>query len=61
MINKAWHDAHRMPERPTLAQRVAWHREHAKHCACRPMPHSIAAAIAAADGRGRQSEADTGG
>ena len=61
MINRAWHDAHRMPERATLAQRVAWHREHALHCACRPMPRAIAAAIAAADSRTRQSETSEGG
>ena len=40
-MNRRWHAEHRMPERPTLAQRVAWHREHARHCACRPIPESL--------------------
>ncbi|MEX1255568.1 MAG: hypothetical protein WEE64_14615 [Dehalococcoidia bacterium] len=42
-INKAWHEAHRMPKNPSLEQRIAWHREHAKHCACRPIPEKLAA------------------
>ena len=39
--NKEWHLAHRMPARATLEQRIAWHIEHAKNCACREMPESI--------------------
>ena len=42
-INKAWHEAHRMPKNPSLEQRIVWHREHAKHCACRPVPEKLAA------------------
>jgi hypothetical protein len=34
-INAAWHKAHRMPPRATLDQRVEWHIEHLKACACR--------------------------
>jgi hypothetical protein len=37
-INAAWHRSHRMPHNPTMDQRITWHREHAKHCACRPIP-----------------------
>ncbi len=55
MINRVWHDAHPMPKRPTLAQRIAWHREHVRQCGCRPMPRSIAGAIAEEDGRSSQS------
>ncbi|MCW3121632.1 MAG: hypothetical protein JWQ38_1124 [Flavipsychrobacter sp.] len=44
--NKEWHAGHRMPKNATLAQRVAWHIEHAKHCGCRPMPDSIKQEIA---------------
>ena len=33
--NAEWHRAHPMPRNPTLAQRIAWHREHAANCACR--------------------------
>ena len=44
-INRSWHEQNQMPKSPTLAQRIRWHVEHAKHCDCRPMPESIAAAI----------------
>jgi hypothetical protein len=40
-INAAWHERHPMPAKPTLAQRVAWHQEHAKHCGCRDIPPAI--------------------
>jgi hypothetical protein len=30
-----------MPARATIDQRVAWHREHARHCACRPIPPKL--------------------
>jgi hypothetical protein len=40
-INKAWHQAHRMPKNAKLDQRIAWHREHAKVCACRPIPEKL--------------------
>jgi hypothetical protein len=45
-LNKTWHDANRMPPRATLDQRVKWHREHLKHCACRTaLPAGVAAEI----------------
>ena len=34
-----------MPKNPTPAQRLAWHREHAKHCACRPAPANLKDAV----------------
>ena len=37
-MNKVWHEKHPMPAKPTIDQRIAWHLEHAKHCACRPIP-----------------------
>ena len=40
-INAAWHRANVMPKGATLEQRLAWHVEHAKHCACRPMPPTL--------------------
>lgn len=46
MINSKWHNENRMPPNPTLDQRLEWHLEHARHCACRPMPASIAKEIA---------------
>ena len=44
-INAAWHKAHRMPKNATLEQRIAWHREHAKRCACQPIPEKLRAAM----------------
>jgi hypothetical protein len=44
-LNADWHRAHRMPEKATMEQRVQWHREHAQHCACRPTPASVLAAM----------------
>ena len=35
MINAVWHEAHPMPARATLDQRVEWHVAHAKACGCR--------------------------
>ncbi len=40
-INKEWHETHPMPRNATLAQRIAWHQEHAKHCHCRPIPAKL--------------------
>jgi hypothetical protein len=40
-VNKEWHSEHPMPEKPTLEQRIAWHREHQQHCACRKAPESL--------------------
>jgi len=40
-LNREWHLAHPMPPRPTDDQRIAWHREHARQCACRPIPEKL--------------------
>lgn len=40
-INKDWHQANKMPKKPTLDQRIVWHVEHAKYCSCRPLHGSI--------------------
>jgi hypothetical protein len=44
-MNKQWHDANPMPKNPTMDQRIAWHVEHQKHCACRPIPRLVQAEI----------------
>jgi hypothetical protein len=41
MINREWHEKHRMPPNATLEQRLAWHVMHAANCDCRKMPESI--------------------
>jgi hypothetical protein len=46
-MNAEWHAKNKMPAKPTLAQRVDWHKAHAKACACRPMPDSIRSIIGA--------------
>jgi hypothetical protein len=45
MLNRAWHAAHPMPRPATLADRVRWHVAHAKACACRPIPATVAAEL----------------
>jgi hypothetical protein len=40
-LNREWHQKHKMPDRPTLEQRIAWHVEHYKHCRCREIPDSL--------------------
>jgi hypothetical protein len=53
--NAEWHSKNRMPKNATMAQRIAWHRAHAKHCACRPIPKTVEAAmrVAATATRGK--------
>lgn len=46
-----WHRAHRMPRNATMAQRVAWHREHAENCNCREMPAGIRKLVEAETGK----------
>jgi hypothetical protein len=40
-LNRRWHEEHRMPERPSNDQRIAWHLEHAQVCGCRPIPNGV--------------------
>lgn len=40
-INSEWHSKNRLPEDPTLDQRVKWHIEHARHCSCRSVDEEI--------------------
>ncbi|MGA2276004.1 MAG: hypothetical protein ABSG00_00250 [Terracidiphilus sp.] len=40
-MNKLWHSENKMPPSATLEQRIQWHNEHQKHCACRPAPKSL--------------------
>jgi hypothetical protein len=40
-MNKLWHDRNKMLPKPTLEQRIQWHREHQKHCACREAPKGL--------------------
>jgi hypothetical protein len=40
-INKEWHLAHPMPRNPSTEQRIEWHVEHTKNCACRDIPPKL--------------------
>ena len=40
-MNKEWHAKNPMPPKATLQQRIDWHREHTKECACREAPKSL--------------------
>jgi hypothetical protein len=40
-INKEWHVAHPMPKNPSVEQRIEWHVEHSKNCACRDIPPKL--------------------
>lgn len=44
-INAKWHLKNKMPNPPagglTIDQRIEWHLEHAKNCACRPLGGKI--------------------
>lgn len=46
-MNKLWHEQNRMPPQATLEERIAWHREHQKHCSCREAPKSLLPYISA--------------
>lgn len=46
-LNREWHEAHRMPPKPTRRQRVEWHAEHAGACGCREVPPNLAADVRA--------------
>ena len=32
-----------MPKNPTIEERIKWHKEHSKNCACRPTPTKLLA------------------
>jgi len=48
-MNSGWHANHPMPKPATVAQRLAWHVAHLKHCGCRPMPSGLAAMASAGE------------
>lgn len=34
-INAEWHKQHLIPKHATFEERIKWHSEHLKNCACR--------------------------
>jgi hypothetical protein len=45
MLNRAWHQQHVMPKRPSVEQRLRWHVAHARACGCREIPRTIVAEL----------------
>jgi hypothetical protein len=40
-MNKEWHSKNVMPKNAHEVERIKWHLEHAKRCACRPIPNKL--------------------
>ena len=40
-MNSGWHETHVLAKGASLEERIAWHREHQKRCACRPIPAKL--------------------
>ena len=51
-MDRGWHEMHVLGQRAPLAERVAWHVEHADACGCRPMPASVRTELARRDAAG---------
>lgn len=56
-VNREWHLAHVLGQHAPLDERVRWHLEHAKECACREIPPTVAAEIQ----RRAEAEGESGG
>jgi hypothetical protein len=57
-MNREWHKQHKMPSGATVEQRVEWHLEHTKNCACRPFPQGLLTKLSEAEKR-RVAQAST--
>ena len=61
-MNRDWHRQHVLGQHASREDRIAWHAEHARECACRPIPESLAVEVAQRDaasaGAGAASAAD---
>jgi hypothetical protein len=55
-MNREWHKQHAMPSGATEKQRIEWHIEHTKNCACRPFPQGLLAKLSEA-GKKRVAQA----
>jgi hypothetical protein len=58
-MNENWHARHPMPKPASREQRVIWHRAHAKHCACRPVPPPLVSLVFGTERHGTDHHADT--
>lgn len=46
-LNAEWHREHQLGSGAPMDRRVEWHLEHARVCACRPIPGPVMAEIRA--------------
>jgi hypothetical protein len=44
-MNREWHQENKMPAMATVKERIEWHIEHKKNCACRPIPNGLLAKL----------------
>jgi hypothetical protein len=47
VMNADWHRSHVLASNAPMDARIEWHLEHARECACRPIPPSVLAEIEA--------------
>jgi len=40
-LNRQWHEKNKMPSRPTMDQRIEWHKAHMLNCGCRGVPPDV--------------------
>jgi hypothetical protein len=40
-LNAEWHRQHQLPKNSAFEQRVTWHLQHQRNCACRPVPKKL--------------------
>ena len=57
-MNSEWHKRHVLRKGGSLEQRIAWHREHQKRCACRPIPPKLEEAMASPSKKTREPAID---
>ncbi len=57
-MDAEWHKTHVLPRGAPVEQRIAWHREHQKRCACRPIPRALQQQMAAPTKRNRDPAID---
>jgi uncharacterized protein YdhG (YjbR/CyaY superfamily) len=57
-MNSEWHKRHILPRGAPLKERIAWHNEHQKRCACRPIPAGLRKEMAGPSNKRREPAID---
>ena len=55
-LNKEWHLKNKIPRNADRAQRIKWHENRAKNCACRPIPKKNITAFKKLDSLSEQTK-----